>query len=302
MPTLVGMALDAEPESHPAPRAESHVRLLRPAAGRHQTLALAIVAVVAVVAIVLSRAGVHPLAGIDPRPRLDPFPAAPTAARSSAPTAAPSVDPVEFVGAVVADVQDTWTNLFSAAGLRYQPTQLVLFRGTTRSACGPATLETGPFYCPLDDRVYLDLDFFTELRTRLGSPGDFAQAYVIAHEFGHHVQNLLGISGQVAQAEQAQPGAANELSVRTELQADCLAGVWAHSAYQKSELEAGDLQEGIAAAAAVGDDRLQRQATGVINPEQWTHGSSQQRVSWFLAGYGSGEPKTCDTFSNDSPP
>jgi predicted metalloprotease len=155
----------------------------------------------------------------------------------------------------------------------------------------------GPFYCPADLKVYLDLGFFRELRDRFGAPGDFAQAYVIAHEFGHHVQNLLGISSEVSQEQRRDPGSANELSVRLELQADCLAGVWAHSAYQDDLLEEGDLEEGLAAAAAVGDDRLQKQAGGRVQPESFTHGSSQQRMQWFRTGFQTGSVSACDTFS-----
>ena len=213
-------------------------------------------------------------------------------------TAGPDPDAklVDFVGFVVDDVQDSWTTTFREAGETYEPTKLVLFTNATQTGCGAASSATGPFYCPADSRVYLDVGFFRELRDRFGAPGDFAQAYVIAHEFGHHVQNLLGISDDVSKAQRDDPSQANALSVRLELQADCLAGVWAHSAYEQNLLEQGDIQEGLGAAAAVGDDRLQREATGPIDRESWTHGSSTQRVRWFQTGYRSGDPNACDTF------
>ena len=204
----------------------------------------------------------------------------------------------EFVTFVVEDVQASWQEQFAAAGQQYQVTTLVLFEdGVQTGGCGSATSATGPFYCPADSKVYLDLGFFRELSTRFGAPGDFAQAYVIAHEFGHHVQNVLGVNEQVRRAQQRNPDDANELSVRMELQADCFAGVWARSAYQDDLLEAGDLEEGLSAAAAVGDDRIQREATGRVNPESFTHGSSEQRMEWFEKGYGSGNPDDCNTFS-----
>ena len=210
----------------------------------------------------------------------------------------PDADLKEFVTFVVEDVQASWQEQFSAAGQQYQVTTLVLFEdGVDTGGCGSATAATGPFYCPADSKVYLDLGFFRELSSRFGAPGDFAQAYVVAHEFGHHVQNVLGVNERVRRAQQKNPDDANELSVRLELQADCFAGVWAHSAYQDDLLEPGDLEEGIGAAAAVGDDRIQEQATGRSNPESFTHGTSEQRMEWFQKGYGSGSPDTCDTFS-----
>ena len=204
-----------------------------------------------------------------------------------------------FVAFVVHDVQASWAKAFTAAGRQYQPTVLVLFTGGVNTGCGSASSAVGPFYCPADMKVYLDLGFFRELRDRFGAPGDFAQAYVIAHEFGHHVQNLLGISDEVAQEQRRDPSKANELSVRQELQADCLAGVWAHSAYEDNLLESGDLEEGLTAAAAVGDDRLQQQAGGSIDRESFTHGSSAQRMDWFKRGFDGGEVSSCDTFSGD---
>lgn len=201
-----------------------------------------------------------------------------------------------YVSAVVDDVQQTWANLFQESGRRYQATRLVLYNGATRSGCGMASNDTGPFYCPIDQRVYLDLSFFEELATRSGAPGRFAEAYVIAHEFGHHVQNLLGILPKVQAAQDANPRQANALSIRLELAADCLAGIWAHSAYRQNQIDSNDIEQGLRAAAAVGDDQIQHQSMGHINPETWTHGSSQQRVTWFLNGFKSEKMQTCDTY------
>lgn len=211
------------------------------------------------------------------------------------------VDPTDAIGAFVDavgdDIQITWEEEFGRAGKTYRPTQIVLFRGSTQTGCGLGTAQTGPFYCPLDRRVYLDYSFFKELERRFGASGDFAEAYVIAHEIGHHLQTLLGISGQVQQASQQDPSRRNELSIRQELQADCLAGVWASSANARGILEPGDLEEGLGAAAAVGDDRIQSSVTGRIDPESWTHGSSEQRVRWLRTGFRAGNPEACDTFS-----
>jgi len=203
---------------------------------------------------------------------------------------------VQFVSFVLDDTQNTWRRIL---GDRYQDAHLVLFRDVVQSACGSADAATGPFYCPGDHKVYIDLSFYDELDRRFGAPGDFAQAYVLAHEVGHHVQSLLGISSKVRRAQQSNPGEVNPLSVRLELQADCFAGVWGHSTQQRNLLEAGDVDEGLAAAAAVGDDRLQRQARGYVNPETFTHGSSAQRQYWFRQGFQSGDIKACDTFSSD---
>jgi uncharacterized protein len=211
----------------------------------------------------------------------------------------PDAELKDFVGFVVQDVQQSWTTAFANSNKQYEPTRLVLFENATQTGCGVGSAQTGPFYCPLDRKVYLDLGFFRDLRSRFGAPGDFAQAYVIAHEFGHHVQNILGVNSEVRQQQQRDPSQANELSIRLELQADCLAGVWAHSAYEEDLLESGDLEEGLAAAAAVGDDRIQEQTSGRVNPEQWTHGSSEQRVSWFKKGFDSGDPGACDTFDGE---
>jgi predicted metalloprotease len=206
-------------------------------------------------------------------------------------------DMVDFVGFVVEDVQAWWQKDFASDGRTYQVTKLVLFTGQTQSGCGVASSETGPFYCPVDREVYLDLGFFRDLATRFQAPGDFAEAYVIAHEFGHHVQALLGTQERVQREQQSHPGEANDLSVRVELQADCYAGVWAHSAYDQNLLESGDLDEALTAAAAVGDDRIRRSAGRSANPETWTHGSSAQRAKWLKIGFQSGEASSCDTFS-----
>jgi uncharacterized protein len=205
---------------------------------------------------------------------------------------------VDFVDAVADDVQDTWDE---ALGSRYERTQVVLFRDAINSACGFAQAATGPFYCPSDRKVYLDLGFFRELQDRFGAPGDFAQAYVIAHEFGHHVQNLTGLTARVEQ--NPRPGASSP-SVALELQADCFAGVWGHDASEGGRFEAGhvelepdDANEALQAAASIGDDRLQRTASGRVAPERFTHGSSQQRMEWFRRGFETGDPRRCDTFA-----
>jgi uncharacterized protein len=204
---------------------------------------------------------------------------------------------VKFLSFVLDDLQGFWSDTFIQSELDYREARLTLFDGATDSACGGATAQLGPHYCPLDERVYLDVDFFRDLQKRFGAPGDFALAYVVAHEIGHHVQQLMGISTRVSEEQRANPESANELSVRLELQADCLAGVWAFTTYERRLLEEGDLEEGLNAAAAVGDDRIQQQATGTIDPESWTHGSSEQRVRWFTTGFEQGDPNACDTFS-----
>jgi predicted metalloprotease len=209
----------------------------------------------------------------------------------------PDGDLVAFVSFVLDDVQTTWQKLFAQSGKTYRDAELVLFTDAVDTGCGSATSEVGPFYCPADQRVYLDLGFFRELRDRFGAPGDFAQAYVVAHELGHHVQNLLGVTSDVQQESRAHPNEANELSVKTELQADCLAGVWGYSTEQRDLLDPGDVQEGLKAAESVGDDRIQKAATGTTNPETWTHGSSEQRMHWFNQGFTTGDPASCDTFS-----
>ena len=202
----------------------------------------------------------------------------------------------QFVTFVLNDTQRTWKKLFPAIGRTYTDAHLVLFRDATRSACGAAQTSSGPFYCPGDRKVYIDLGFYDELARRFGAPGEFAQAYVVAHEIGHHVQTLLGIEGKVHQQQQAHQNQANDLSVRLELQADCLAGVWGHSTEERGILDKGDVESGLKAAAAVGDDRIQKMTQGQIHPETFTHGSSRQRVEWFQKGFTSGDLNACDTF------
>ncbi len=205
----------------------------------------------------------------------------------------------QFTAAVANDVQDVWTRLFADAGQQYTRAQIVRYRQAVETKCGSATSAAGPFYCPLDQRVYLDMSFYGEMRDQLGAAGDFAWAYVIAHELGHHVQNLTGVFERTQQIEAENRGASagpQGLSVRTELQADCYAGVWGHAARENGQLEPGDLEEGLAAAEAVGDDRLQSRA-GTVRPDTFTHGTSEQRRGWFMQGFGSGAPGDCDTFS-----
>lgn len=220
---------------------------------------------------------------------------------TSRPTAAQSVgeDTLEqMVYVVVADTEDVWRDIFAASGRTYQEPVLVMYTGSTQSACGLGQAAMGPFYCPADRKAYIDLGFFDLMRTRFRAPGDFAQAYVIAHEVGHHVQNLLGISGQVRDRQRRLGEAeANQLSVRLELQADCFAGVWANRAERATNmLEEGDLEEALNAASAIGDDQLQRQGRGTVVPETFTHGTSAQRQRWFRTGFESGNPDSCDTF------
>ena len=203
---------------------------------------------------------------------------------------------VEFVSFVLDDAQNTWSRIFQEQGAQYQRARLVLFRDLTQTSCGTGQAASGPFYCPGDQRVYIDLAFFDELERRFAAPGDFAQAYVLAHEIGHHVQKLTGVSDQVHQAMQSDRRNANEYSVRLELQADCYAGIWGHSTAQRNILEPGEVSEGLAAAAAVGDDRIQEMSGRGVNPESWTHGSSQQRQEWFERGFRSGRIADCDTF------
>ena len=202
-----------------------------------------------------------------------------------------------FVSKVLADTEDVWTQIFQQRGGQYRDPKLVLFRGATRTACGQGESAMGPFYCPADEKVYIDLGFYQTLKDKLGAPGDFAQAYVIAHEVGHHVQNLMGISGKVdAMRGRVNEAQQNALSVRLELQADCFAGIWARSTNQRQILEAGDVQEALGAAAAVGDDHIEKQTTGTVTPESWTHGSAAERAGWFQKGFDNGTLQACDTF------
>jgi predicted metalloprotease len=224
---------------------------------------------------------------------------APSTPDTPGPIGAPSDKLGKFASVVLADTEDTWRALLPKLGHAYEDPQMVLFTGAVRSSCGTASSAVGPFYCPGDQKVYLDLSFFNEMSQRLGAPGDFAQAYVIAHEIGHHVQNLLGIADKISRVQQRSSTAArNALSVRMELQADCFAGVWGyHARHNRNLIEAGDFEEGLHAAAAIGDDRLQKTGQGYVQPESWTHGSSEQRVTWLRRGLQSGDPGTCDTFS-----
>ena len=235
--------------------------------------------------------------GVDPG--TGPFGQAPTPSEAEL-EKAPADDPGKFVDYVAGDVDATWKKLFAASGKTYEQPIVVLYDNQVSTACGNAPSTVGPFYCPRDKRVYLDLPFMEQLQQRLGANGDFAQAYIIAHETGHHVQNLLGVMDDVNLAQQENPDDANELSVRLELQADCLAGIWAHSAVRQEDLlETGDLEEALNAAAAVGDDRIQKQTGGQVNPDTFTHGSGEQRVTWFKKGFESGDPSSCDTFKGD---
>ncbi|GIU93172.1 MAG: hypothetical protein KatS3mg011_2078 [Acidimicrobiia bacterium] len=222
---------------------------------------------------------------------------------SQDPAAAPAGDPdselVDFLSFVLDDIQNEWEDIFRLSGMQYERAELVLFDGYTESACGGASEVVGPHYCPLDRRVYLDLGFFRALSERYGAKGDFAQAYVLAHEIGHHVQNLLGTLGEVQAMQGSGRGDPNELSVRLELQADCYAGVWGHTTFQRDLLESGDLEEALTAAAAVGDDRLQGASSGSVDPETFTHGTSEQRMTWFRVGFDTGDPAACDTFTGD---
>ena len=239
--------------------------------------------------------------GFDPTPLLQGMQQSGASSSGREPTAEElAADPrADMIAVVMADTEDVWNGIFSAQGRQYREPVLVLFTGATRSACGLGQAAMGPFYCPADQKAYIDLSFYDDLQRRFKAPGDFAQAYVIAHEVGHHVQNLLGISSQVRQMQQGRSQAeANALSVRLELQADCLAGVWANRADKaRNILEQGDVEEALNAASAIGDDRLQRQSQGRVVPESFTHGTSEQRQRWFRTGLQSGDPDRCDTFS-----
>ena len=238
--------------------------------------------------------------GVDPMPLLQGMQGGSASTSGTRPTAEDlRNDPLaDMVSVVVADTEDVWKEIFAAQGRRYQEPTLVMFTGSTRSACGLGQAAMGPFYCPADQKAYIDLSFYDQMRTRFRAPGDFAQAYVVAHEIGHDVQNLLGISSQVHQMKQRMSQAeANALSVRLELQADCLAGVWANRAHKaRNILESGDVEEALNAASAIGDDTLQRQSQGTVVPESFTHGTAAQRQRWFRTGLESGDPDSCDTF------
>lgn len=225
-------------------------------------------------------------------------PAAPEVTRRADPARTLREKPLkDFVGFVLADTQKTWEGIFPTIGFQYRHAKLVLFRDAVNSACGQAESATGPFYCPGDEKVYIDLGFYDELKTRFGAPGEFAQAYVLAHELGHHVQKLVGTEAKVRRAQRQNPRSANALSVRMELQADCYAGIWGNSTQQRNILDPGDVEAGLKAAAAVGDDRLQRQAGRRVSPESFTHGSSAQRMEWFRKGFDTGDFAACNTFA-----
>jgi uncharacterized protein len=249
------------------------------------------VAAMAVVALLL---------GVDPRIVFDTMGQLSSVSQPSTPAQSSPQDErmKKFMSVVLADTEDTWGQIFQQSGSRYEEPILVLFSGQVQSACGFAQAAMGPFYCPGDRKLYLDMSFFNDLATRHNAPGDFAQAYVLAHEVGHHVQNLLGIANHVQAAQQrGGQGQGKQLQVRMELQADCFAGVWANHANQfRQILEPGDLEEALAAAAGVGDDRIQRQSQGYVVPESFTHGSSEQRMRWFTIGAKTGDLKQCDTF------
>jgi uncharacterized protein len=223
-----------------------------------------------------------------------------TPTEETASTGVPANDQqAQFISVVLKSTEDVWTQIFSERGARYEPPVLVLFTDATQSACGVGQSAMGPFYCPRDRKVYLDLSFFQDLASRFGAPGDFARAYVVAHEVGHHVQTVTGLSDRVSAArEQEDRAGSNALSVRQELQADCYAGVWGHYAARQDLLEPGDAEEGLRAAAAIGDDRLQRESQGRVVPESFTHGSSAQRVEWLRRGMESGRVESCDTFAS----
>jgi predicted metalloprotease len=253
--------------------------------------------IVTVLILVLGGGG-----GYDVGKPFDPFPAQTqpadnAQAMDTAPDASSQL--LDFLSFVVGDLQKFWAADFQKAGRDFAPTRLVVFSGQTDTGCGPGSAATGPFYCPLDRQIYVDPGFFRELAVRFRAPGDFAQAYVLAHEYGHHVQTLTGITEQVDSASRENPDQRNALSVRVELQADCLAGVWAHSTFERGLLEQGDLEEGLTAASSVGDDRIQEAATGRISPETFTHGTAAQRAGWFKRGFEDGDATACDTFSGD---
>ncbi len=239
--------------------------------------------------------------GVDPSVILNQMDSLPTEQSSRIAAPNPQEEQTKkFMSVVLADTEDTWGKLFEQSGKHYENPKLVLFIGQVQSACGTADAAMGPFYCPGDHKLYLDMGFFHDLSTRFGAPGDFAQAYVVAHEVGHHVQNLLGIADKVHAAQKrASETERNQLQVRMELQADCYAGIWAYRADQERHiLETGDVEEALAAASGVGDDRLQQQSQGVVVPESFTHGSSAQRMTWFSRGAKSGDPKVCNTFKS----
>ncbi|WP_145526520.1 KPN_02809 family neutral zinc metallopeptidase [Yersinia rohdei] len=252
-----------------------------------------------VILIVVLVAGYY---GVDLTPLLngsDPIPQTQTRQGSPHSISAKDDQDAKFTSVILADTEDTWKPIFQKMGRAYQEPKLVMYRGATRTGCGTGQSVMGPFYCPADNTVYIDLSFYDDMKTKLGAGGDFAQAYVIAHEVGHHVQHLMGIDTQVRQQQQgASQAQANRLSVKMELQADCFAGVWGKAMEEQNVLEVGDLQEALNAAQAIGDDRLQQQSQGRVVPDSFTHGTSAQRYTWFKRGFDSGDPNSCNTFAN----
>jgi hypothetical protein len=266
-------------------------RIRIPGGGRAGGGGIGIVGVLIILGIAWF-AGVNPLELIDGGSSLGP------SSQQTGELGTPDDEAGRFVAAVLADTEDTWTEIFAAEGGRYSLPKLVLFTGSTSSACGFASAAVGPFYCPGDRQVYIDLAFYAELRDRFEAPGDMAEAYVIAHEIGHHVQNVLGTLPEVNRLRQRSSEAdSNQLSIRVELQADCYAGIWAHGADQRGLLEVGDIDEALNAAAQIGDDAIQRRTQGYVVPESFNHGTSEQRSRWFKRGYAEGELAACDTFS-----
>ena len=256
-----------------------------------------IVGVIVVLAITLLGGGGYDIGAPFERFPGQGRPGEDSTAMQSAPDA--ESDAVRFVRFVAGDLESFWEADFAKAGRDFAPARIVVFDDRVETGCGPGSEQTGPFYCPVDHRIYFDLGFFDLLATRFDAPGDFAQAYVVAHEYGHHIQTITGITEQVDAASREDPDQRNALSVRVELQADCLAGVWAHSTYERGLLEQGDLEEGLTAAASVGDDRIQAETTGRISPETFTHGTAEQRAGWFRRGFEDGDATACDTFSGD---
>ncbi|CNI07704.1 ypfj protein%2C zinc metalloprotease superfamily [Yersinia massiliensis] len=252
-----------------------------------------------VILIVVLVAGYY---GVDLTPLLnggDPMSQTQTQQRAPSSVSAKDDQYAKFTSVVLADTEDTWKPIFQKMGRTYQEPKLVMYRGATRTGCGTGQSVMGPFYCPADSTVYIDLSFYEEMKNKLGAGGDFAQAYVIAHEVGHHVQHLMGIDTKVRQQQQgATQAEANRLSVKMELQADCFAGVWGKAMDEQQVLEVGDLQEALNAAQAIGDDRLQQQSQGRVVPDSFTHGTSQQRYTWFKRGFDSGDPNSCNTFAS----
>jgi len=275
-------------------RRSQNIEDRRGRSGSRRTIAGGGIGLVAVVVVALLF-GVDPSALLQVGGELTGGPAQ----QANAPTSQTQDKQKEFVSVVLADTEDTWKPIFKQLGREYREPKLVLFSGSTDSACGYASAAMGPFYCPGDQKLYIDLNFYSELQNKFGAPGDFAQAYVVAHEVGHHVQTLLGISDQVQRAKSGvSQTQANDIQVRMELQADCLSGVWANHAHRSRQLlEQGDIEEGLRAAAAIGDDTLQRKSRGYVVPESFTHGSAKQRQTWFFRGLESGDINQCDTFS-----